>query len=313
MEKVSIIIPVYNAEKYLNECLSSVCDQTYKNIEILVVNDGSTDSTREILEQYAERERRIRIFHNENHGVSYSRNYAIERSTGTYVAPVDADDIIAPDYIEILVQLIEKYHAEMAATGVVKEKKYNSIFFSNGNVEVFRGDQAIAQLWGKYEGFFGGKIYLRKIIKQHSLCMDESAAVCEDLLFNIEYMKYCNTSVYYSGKRYFYRQVRDSATYNLKNIKWFSVLETYKSILEGLKDTTVYNTAVNAYLMTLAEARYRAHLLKKENPNLELEVNRELVRMSDWIKNLSGKKKIKFLLSIHFAAPVMTYRRRKIL
>ncbi|WP_259681110.1 glycosyltransferase family 2 protein [Limosilactobacillus fermentum] len=98
MEKVSIIIPAYNAEKYLEQCLDSVCEQTYKNIEILIVNDGSTDSTGKIIEKYASKDSRIQFFHNENHGVSYSRNYAIEHSTGTYIAPVDSDDIIAPGY-----------------------------------------------------------------------------------------------------------------------------------------------------------------------------------------------------------------------
>lgn len=312
MEKVSIIIPAYNAEKYLEQCLNSVCEQTYKNIEILIVNDGSTDSTGKIIEKYASKDSRIQFFHNENHGVSYSRNYAIEHSTGTYIAPVDSDDIIAPGYIEILVQMIEKYHAEMAATGVVKEKDYNPTDFSKGVTEVFKGDQATAQLWGKYEGFFWGKIYLANLIKQHSLRMNEKAAICEDLLFNVEYMKYCDTAVFYSGKQYFYRQVSNSATYNLKNLKWFSVLKTYRVIMEELKDTPSYNTAANAYLMTLTEARYRAHLLKKEHPELERKVNRELKRMSPQMKNFSGKEKIKFFLSMYFAAPVMAYHRRKV-
>ena len=82
--------------------------------------------------------------------------------------------------------------------------------------------------------------------------------------------------------------------------------------MEELKDTPSYNTAANAYLMTLTEARYRAHLLKKEHPELERKVNRELKRMSPQMKNLSGKEKIKFFLSMYFAAPVMAYHRRKI-
>ena len=312
MEKVSIIIPVYNAEKYLEQCLDSVCGQSYKNLEVLAVNDGSTDSSEKILEKYASKDSRIQVFHNENHGVSYSRNYAIERSTGAYITPVDSDDIIAPDYIEILVQMMEKYHAEMAATGVVKEKEYNSADFSKGAAEVFKGDQVTAQLWGKYEGFFWGKIYLANLIKQHSLRMNEKAAICEDLLFNVEYVRYCNTAVFYSGKQYFYRQVSNSATYNLKNLKWFSVLKTYRLIMEDLKNTPSYNIAANAYLMTLTEAKYRAHLLRKEHPDLERKVGREIKRMSPQVKNFSGKEKIKYYLSIYFSAPVMAYHRRKI-
>ncbi|MGY0245010.1 hypothetical protein ACW2AB_06230, partial [Limosilactobacillus fermentum] len=122
----------------------------------------------------------------------------------------------------------------------------------------------------------------------------------------------CDTAVFYSGKQYFYRQVSNSATYNLKNLKWFSVLKTYRVIMEELKDTPSYNTAANAYLMTLTEARYRAHLLKKEHSELERKVNRELKRMSPQMKNFSGKEKIKFFLSMYFAAPVMAYHRRKI-
>lgn len=312
MEKVSIIIPAYNAEKYLRPCLDSVCGQTYKNLEILIVNDGSTDATEKILAKYASEDLRIQIFNNENHGVSYSRNYAIERSTGTYIAPVDSDDIIAPDYVEILVRMIKKYHAQMAATGVVKEKNYNPENFLAGNAEVFKDGRATAELWGKYEGFFGGKIYLANIIKQHMLRMNEKAAVCEDLLFNVEYMKYCNTAVYYSGRKYFYRQVSSSATYNLRNLKWFSVLATYRMIMKLLKDTPSYDTAANGYLMILTEARYRAHLLKKDHPDLGRKINRELKRMTPQIKKMSAKEKIKFFLSMYFAAPVMAYHRRKI-
>lgn len=106
---VTIIVPVYNAEKYLERCLNSIVNQTYRNLEILLINDGSTDSSEEICSGYAQKDKRIQLFRQENQGQAAARNTGLDHMTGDYVAFVDADDYIALSYVEILLSnLIEQ-------------------------------------------------------------------------------------------------------------------------------------------------------------------------------------------------------------
>ena len=122
-ELVSIIINVYNAEKYIAKCLESVINQTYRNIEIIIVNDGSTDKTLEICESY--KDERIRIINQENMGLSMSRNVGIENSRGEYLYFIDADDFIDIDTIEYLYKLIKKYDVPIATANPMEISDYN--------------------------------------------------------------------------------------------------------------------------------------------------------------------------------------------
>ena len=96
---VSVIIPVYNVEKYLRRCLNSVIDQEYKNIEIILVNDGSTDNSLEIAISYKEKDKRIKVFSQENQGLSAARNMGLDKSHGEYITFIDSDDYVSKDYV----------------------------------------------------------------------------------------------------------------------------------------------------------------------------------------------------------------------
>ena len=98
---VSVIVPVYNAEEYLSICLKSIINQTYKNLQIIIINDGSTDSSKKICDDFAEMDRRIVVIHNANCGVSYTRNLGIEKADGQFICFVDADDWLEPDFIGV--------------------------------------------------------------------------------------------------------------------------------------------------------------------------------------------------------------------
>lgn len=118
--KVSIIVPIYNVEKYLAECIESLIKQTYSNIEILLVNDGSPDQSYKIMEQYAKRDCRIHCLYKENGGLSDARNYGLEHATGDYCLFVDSDDTIDWHTVELCVKNVEKYHSDI----VVFDMKY---------------------------------------------------------------------------------------------------------------------------------------------------------------------------------------------
>lgn len=111
---ISIIVPIYNVEKYLDKCLGSIVNQTYKNIEIILVNNGSTDNSLNIAEKWKYRDNRIKVFSIDNKGVSYARNYGIKVSNGNYIAFIDSDDWIDRDMYETLIEGIIRYNADIA-------------------------------------------------------------------------------------------------------------------------------------------------------------------------------------------------------
>lgn len=136
---VTVGIPIYNAEKYLDECLESVTAQTYKNIEIILVNDGSTDSSLNICEKWSNKDDRIKIINKKNRGVGMARNSAIDIAKGDYIAFVDADDIISSFYIEILLKLCLEYNSEISYCGMVdcfNDIKSSKVYIENNKYDM---------------------------------------------------------------------------------------------------------------------------------------------------------------------------------
>lgn len=113
-ELISVIVPIYNTEKYLVECVESIRKQTYSNIEIILVDDGSTDASIEICDEFAEKDSRVRVFHKENEGVAVARNFGIQHSNGQYVVIVDSDDVAVDKMIEVLYTQIKENDADIA-------------------------------------------------------------------------------------------------------------------------------------------------------------------------------------------------------
>jgi glycosyltransferase involved in cell wall biosynthesis len=131
MEKqplISVIVPVYNVEKYLPECIESIKDQTYKNIEVLLIDDGSTDSSGQICDEAAKKDNRIKVIHKENQGISHTRNTGLSKCTGDYLTFIDSDDYVTNDYVEYLFNQIEKTGADLSIAA-------HLINCSSGNTE----------------------------------------------------------------------------------------------------------------------------------------------------------------------------------
>ena len=122
-EKITVIVPVYNVENYLEKCLDSLINQTYKNIEIIVINDGSTDNQGEICQEYAQKDNRIVYIEKENGGLSDARNVGLDKMTGSYVTFIDSDDWIEQDYIETLYKKIVEYQADIAVGNYILTMK----------------------------------------------------------------------------------------------------------------------------------------------------------------------------------------------
>ena len=190
MQKISIVIPVYNAEKSLSVCIESIQKQTYDELEILLIDDGSTDSSNVICKRYADKDHRIRVINKSNGGVSSARNLGIKEATGKYIQFVDSDDYIEARCCQTLVEAMETYKVDMVICGCVEHrgKKVNVISYEN---KVFYTMKDMEEDFGTLYrmnllNIPWNKLFLREKIKK---LFDEGKSLGEDLVFNLFYMK----------------------------------------------------------------------------------------------------------------------------
>ena len=178
MNKISIIIPVYNVEKYIGKCLDSIINQTYKNLEIIVINDGSTDNSGGVIEQYAKYDNRIQVIHKKNEGISKARNLGLDICTGDYISFIDSDDFIRKDTYEILLNYIQRKdidivwydYLEYACQGSNLLEQRQNMFIEEKyyDLDNSRDRKDFAKdLFNKYHliGYVWNKLYKRQIWK----------------------------------------------------------------------------------------------------------------------------------------------------
>jgi glycosyltransferase involved in cell wall biosynthesis len=207
--KVSIIVPVYNGERHLRQCLDSIINQTLKEIQIIIINDGSTDNSKEIISDYASKDGRILFIDCKNEGVSSARNKGIEKATGKYIGFVDADDYLDPEMYERLFEVAEEHNASLAicnATTVAGKKKAERLELRNECAVVSDNASLVLDFLSfKYDYANWNKIYALEIIKKYHLKFNENLAIWEDLLFNLEFIVYAQSIVTLSEGLYYYR------------------------------------------------------------------------------------------------------------
>lgn len=202
---VSIIVPIYNAEIFLERCINSILKQSYKNFELILVDDGSTDSTLSICQNFQSNDNRIIVIQKKNGGVSESRNEALKISKGDYVVFIDADDFVGEDYIK---NLIPKNNEDFVYSGY-KNVKNNivteEIAYKKININPFKCSKDFGFFWDKTNICFVWRAcYKKDIIKKNNIKFDASINIGEDVIFNIEYLKYCNSVCVTENTDYFH-------------------------------------------------------------------------------------------------------------
>ena len=231
---ISIIVPIYNAEKYLKQCVDSLVNQTYTNLEIILVNDGSKDSSKKICDEYAEKDTRITVIHKENEGVSETRNKGIDIANGSYIMFVDSDDWIEPDMCEVLFTSLSTHNVQSAMCSYVREYPGKSLpkilHFEN---KVFSKEEFRRRLCGPVgeelrspEGldFYNavwGKIYPAMAIKNEKFTDLREIGTSEDMLYNLSVFSNIESLVCVNKALYHYRKSVSS-----------SITSVYKSNLE---------------------------------------------------------------------------------
>lgn len=212
---VSIIVPIYNAEKYLNRCIDSILNQEYNDFELILVNDGSIDSSGAICDSYATADTRVKVIHKPNTGVSDTRNIAIQQAKGTYLQFLDSDDWITPDATKLLVRAATEHNCDLIISDfyrVVGERVSHKGDIEDDGVltrEEF-AEHMMENPADFYYGVLWNKLYRRDIVEKYHLTMDASVSWCEDFLFNLEYILHANVFYALQAPIYYYVKTKGS-------------------------------------------------------------------------------------------------------
>ena len=290
---VSIILPVYNVEQYLDECIQSLLEQSHKNIEIIFVDDGSTDNSSKILDDYKRKDSRIKVYHKQNGGVSSAKNVGLKHATGEYITFVDPDDYVSPDYVEYLLHLIKNNDADIAYTRYffdnynnkqVKEEDINIIDYDMALYEILTYQISVA-VWNK--------IYKKDLLLNNNIRFYEDVFMGEGFNFNILAFKNSNKIAVSNRKIYFYRRDNNnSATTKFKIEKWKNALFAIERIKENLKDNDtkkIKDALLFAEWRTNIDAYTLLNIAKQEKNYPSF--NKEVLKISKKYARLASKLK----------------------
>ena len=247
---VSIIVPVYNAEKTIGRCIDSILNQEYKDFELLLVDDGSTDDSGAICDARADRDSRVRVFHQANAGVSASRNLALDHAKGTYLQFLDSDDWITTDATRSLVRGMEGGPCDMVVSDFYRV--VGDRVSQKGDIEedgIMTREEYAAHMMENpadfYYGVLWNKLYRRSIVEKHHLRMDPEISWCEDFMFNLEYIRYAEFFRAIQIPIYYYVKTKGSlASQSMsisKTVKMkLTVFEDYHKFFKTVLDEEEY-------------------------------------------------------------------------
>lgn len=250
---ISIIVPIYNSERYLKDCLESIINQSYKNLEIILINDGSKDKSGEICDEIANSDLRIKVFHKNNEGVSVARNYGLEKSNGEYIYFSDSDDILEEDLIYELVEALEKTSSDIAMCSYYIFQGINKKYFSSE--KLFNGNYSqkeFVKIMLKnecYSGYLWNKLFKKTLL--NGIFFKKELKICEDEVFCLDYIKKITSGV-----------IIDSSLYGYRN-------NPYSTMKQGLNENMLSNILSRQYVLDcLIEERYDSDLIKKRYHDL---------------------------------------------
>lgn len=208
---ITIIIPIYNVEKYLRECIESVLNQTYKNLEIILIDDGSKDNSAKICDEYEEKEKRIKVIHKENGGVSSARNKGLEIATGDYITFIDGDDYIDKDYIEKLLKNLKEKNVECVLCGFNRIYDKSAEIITKGENKLISKKEFLDSILNVQggAGMACAKLWKKETII--NLRFNEKIKIAEDSLFGIQAVKNVNNVYILNEALYNYRFNKNSA------------------------------------------------------------------------------------------------------
>lgn len=305
-DKVSIIVPIYNMENYLEKCIESIIEQSYKNIEIILINDGSTDKSEVICKKYKVKDNRIKVISSENKGVSSARNLGIEASTGKYISFIDPDDTVDKKYIEEMVICIKNYCCDVVfCLSKVIYLEQDKIYDVKINNEKSLSNNFYKDFYFIIEHFQApwGKLYKSKFIKKYNIKFPIDFITAEDQIFNQEYLKYVKKYGFINKNLYnYYIRKNNSASKNLSEKYFLSDIKNLEIKKEFLFNNLplVDKKIKNIYLLDYTKVMILKYLsLKNINKNELKKLKARLIKIKEIVPlndifmiNMSIKEKI---------------------
>jgi len=329
---VSAIVPVYNGEKYLRKCLESLINQSYKNMEIILINDGSTDKSSKICDAYVLSDNRIRVIHTQNNGPATARNIGIDNSKGKFIFFVDADDFIEGNAISLLIENYKQYKADIIIGDFKKVKKgivenRNDISFSSNKFltkqDIINYSRLYLKKPNKYLlfAFSWGRLFKSSIIKDNNIFFNTDLHTFEDVAFNFDYLNYTN-EVYFLKEVIYNHTIYDnysSATMTVSDNpkKLFGYKQALVNINNFLKNSLVGDEIKkevgHAYIyLTIIQLVRTCGQINNNNKKKIFQIIQEIICDPDIRNNLKfyapskGDSKIlPFLMKLKFVSPII--------
>ena len=261
---ISVIVPVYNVEKYLEECLDSIQNQTYSDIEVILVNDGSLDNSKDICEKYCKEDNRFKLINQANQGQSVARNHGVAASTGEFIAFVDSDDIIRQDYLEVLIRYMSEEVDIVESQFTVHKKEFFNENYKEINV-IFEGDSEEAvKAVPKHVLSVNPvtKLYRRSVVEAVPYL---EGLIFEDIYSGVGMLKYIRRIIKSDYTGYYYRQHGTSTmhrTFTEKNLNVFTVSDKLVEMYSDRENLLPY---IGSYLVHVTTMHYQDYI-RKGNP-----------------------------------------------
>jgi len=310
MSKISIIVPIYNVEEYLEKCIKSILNQSFKEFELILVDDGSPDKCGEICDNYLNLDNRVKVIHKENGGLSSARNAGLKIANGEYVAFVDSDDWIEDIMYEKLYNIIQKNNADIAQCKYLKafDENIQSTLDNNVNIEIIRNFDALNNLYN--ERYIETVVTWNKLYKRSLFNGIEfpNGKINEDEFTTHKLLYKANKIILYDKEMYYYRQTPNSIMNNKFNLKRFDLLEALKERLyffKNINDKALYRKTLKRYIWVLKEYYFKSEKQfndKKILKKLKMEYNS---KFNEYLKNDQANFKEKIMDSIFFMTPFL--------
>ena len=236
---ISIIVPVYNSEQTLQQCIESILCQTYKNIELLLIDDGSKDRSGEICDEYARKDSRVKVFHKENGGVSSARNVGLDNAKGEWITFCDSDDHVSKEWLSNMVRY--DTGCDLVVQGFSTPMEYEPLNSEINHFCVYSGsikDGLILLLQRHILGYLWVKLFKSSIIRNHHIKFDKNIFLQEDELFILSYAKYCNSMTAIEKIGYFYNPPIENKYRQVRN-------RVYMTKMLFLKSVELYGADIN--------------------------------------------------------------------
>jgi len=300
MDLISVIVPVYNVEKYLKQCIESIIHQTYQNLEIILVDDGSPDNCGVICDEYAKQDKRIKVIHQENGGLSSARNAGLDIATGEYISFIDSDDYIAANFMEYLYQICIHYHVDIAECDFLRFNNNIKINELSEEIEVLNKIAMSKRINKDYVArtvIVCNKIFKRYIYQKLRFPVGK---INEDEYITYKAFDECQTNIVISNQQLYYYRINEESImqkgFNVKRLSILDALKERKLFYQNKKEMELFELTVERYQDFLKKYYILTERNIKNAKDYLIKMRKDLnINLKDYwkLKHINWKMKIK--------------------